>query len=192
LTLLAFLSRKVIRTAGSTAAAGSVLGLALAAALMRLRVQTPEAQVPEGATAPTAPHGHAGTPVFATVDTEERTLLDRLRRLMEHDRVSREGGLTIAVLAARLAIPEYRLRRLINQRLGHRNFTSFVNGYRLAEASAALADPGQSAVPILTIALDAGFSSIGPFNRAFKAQTGMTPSDFRRDRLDRIEARAAE
>jgi AraC-like DNA-binding protein len=38
-------------------------------------------------------------------------------------------------------------------------------------------------VPILTIALDAGFQSIGPFNRAFKAETGMTPSEFRRTRL---------
>ena len=47
----------------------------------------------------------------------------------------------------------------------------------------ALADPGQAEVPILTIALDAGFQSIGPFNRAFKAETGMTPSEFRRVRL---------
>ncbi|MFI4995652.1 MAG: helix-turn-helix domain-containing protein [Hyphomicrobiales bacterium] len=45
---------------------------------------------------------------------------------------------------------------------------------------AALADPGQASVPILTIALDAGFSSIGPFNRAFKARTGQTPSEYRR------------
>ena len=84
------------------------------------------------------------------------------------------------------------MRRLINQRLGHRNFTSFVNGYRLAETIAALSDPAQAAVPILTIALDAGFQSLGPFNRAFKAQTGVTPSDFRRDRLERSASRAAE
>jgi AraC-like DNA-binding protein len=45
-----------------------------------------------------------------------------------------------------------------------------------------LADPGQAEVPILTIALDAGFGSIGPFNRAFKAQTGLTPSEYRRAR----------
>jgi AraC-like DNA-binding protein len=87
------------------------------------------------------------------------------------------------MLAARLGIPEYRLRRLINQRLGHRNFTSYVNGKPLAEVTAALADPSQARVPILTIALDAGFQSLGPFNRAFKAHTGVTPSEFRRDRL---------
>jgi AraC-like DNA-binding protein len=56
----------------------------------------------------------------------------------------------------------------------------------------ALADPAQEAVPILTIALDAGFQSLGPFNRAFKTQTGMTPSEFRRQQLDRNDRLAAE
>src|SRR5712692_3135624 len=80
-----------------------------------------------------------------------------------------------------------RLRRLINQRLGHRNFSTFVNGYRLADAMGALADRTQAQVPILTIALDAGFQSLGPFNRAFKAHTGTTPSDYRRLHLGRLE-----
>ena len=33
---------------------------------------------------------------------------------------------------------------------------------------------------MLTIAMDAGFQSIGPFNRAFKAATNLTPTEFRR------------
>jgi AraC-like DNA-binding protein len=68
---------------------------------------------------------------------------------------------------------------LINQQLGHRNFNAFVNQWRLAEAKAALADPAQWATPISTIALDAGFGSLGPFNRAFKADTGLTPTEYR-------------
>ena len=50
----------------------------------------------------------------------------------------------------------------------------------LPEAKAALTDPCQIEVPVLTIALDAGFQSIGPFNRAFKAATNLTPTEFRR------------
>lgn len=112
----------------------------------------------------------------------DAALLAQLTRLMEQERCYREDGFSIATLAGKMAIPEYRLRRLINQQLGHRNFTAFINGYRLAEAEAALADPAQDDVPILTIALDAGFQSIGPFNRAFKTRTGLTPSEFRRAR----------
>ena len=84
---------------------------------------------------------------------------------------------------ARLAVPEYRLRRLINQRLGHRNFNAYINSFRLDEARVALADPARRALPVLTIALDAGFQSIGPFNRAFKAATGLTPTEFRQQNL---------
>ena len=110
----------------------------------------------------------------------DRGLLATLEKLMTSERAYRQDGLTIGTLASQLGLPEYRLRRLINQGLGHRNFNSFVNSYRIAEAKTALSDPGQAAVPVLTIALDAGFSSLGPFNRAFKAETGTTPSEYRR------------
>ncbi len=123
---------------------------------------------------------------------EDMRELRALRHLMEHDKVYREEGLSIGGLAARLNVSEHALRRLINQRLGHRNFNAFLNGYRLDEVTAALADPAQQAVPILTIALDAGFQSLGPFNRAFKSRTGMTPSEYRRDRLARSDRLAAE
>jgi AraC-like DNA-binding protein len=114
----------------------------------------------------------------------DAALLKALRKQIDHDKVYREPDLSIASLSQKLVIPEHRLRRLINQQLGHRNFSAFVNGYRLAEAEAALGDPAQADVPILTIALDAGFGSIGPFNRAFKAHTGLTPTEYRRTRLD--------
>jgi AraC-like DNA-binding protein len=126
-------------------------------------------------------------PAAGPLDQQEAALLEALRELMEEQKLYRHDELTIAVLAARLAIPEYRLRRLINRRLGHRNFSSFVNGYRLAEARAALADPVQANVPILTIALDTGFQSLAPFNRAFKTTAGMTPREYRRRHLSRPE-----
>ena len=70
-------------------------------------------------------------------------------------------------------------------------------GYRTPDVAARLAAEGRwRDVPFepetedgridprtLTIALDAGFSSLGPFNRAFKAETGVTPSEYRRQAL---------
>lgn len=106
-------------------------------------------------------------------------LADKLRSHMDAHKAWRDEGLTIARLAAQLGEQEYRLRRTINGQLGHRNFSAFLNGYRIAEVKSALADPAQAAVPIITIALDAGFGSLGPFNRAFREAEGMTPSEFR-------------
>ncbi|HEY3030971.1 MAG TPA: helix-turn-helix domain-containing protein [Bradyrhizobium sp.] len=110
----------------------------------------------------------------------DRKLLDALMRLMSDERIYRHEGITIGTLATKLAVPEYRLRRLINQRLGYRNFNVFLNNHRIEEAKAALADPSQAEVPVITIAMDAGFQSLGPFNRAFKATTGVTPTEYRR------------
>ena len=110
----------------------------------------------------------------------EPALLRRLERLMTVERAYRREGLTIGTLSAELGVPEYRLRQLINEGLGHRNFNAFLNRYRIEEAKAALADPEQKEVPVLTIAMDAGFQSIGPFNRAFKSATDSTPTEFRR------------
>jgi AraC-like DNA-binding protein len=36
---------------------------------------------------------------------------------------------------------------------------------------------------VLTIALEAGFGSLGAFNRAFKAQLGVTPTEYRHEKL---------
>jgi AraC-like DNA-binding protein len=119
----------------------------------------------------------------ATPGVEDARLANDLQRAMAEDRVYRAEGLTVAGLAKRLSVPEYRLRRHINQRLGYRNFNSYVNAFRLKEASSWLADPTRRELPVLTIALEAGFQSIGPFNRAFKAATGCTPTEFRRQHL---------
>ena len=129
------------------------------------------------------PSDPAPPPQAPGPDAAEERLAHALQRLMAEERAYRTEDLTVASLAARLAVPEYRLRRLINQRLGHRNFNAFVNGFRLDEARAALADPARRELPVLTIALDAGFQSVGPFNRAFKAATGLTPTELRREKL---------
>jgi AraC-like DNA-binding protein len=100
-----------------------------------------------------------------------------------------QHGLTIRALAEQLGYPEHQVRKLINGRLGFRNFSAFLNSYRIPEAKKTLADPGQVRMPVLTIALDLGYGSLGPFNRAFKAETGLTPTEYRQGA---IRASAAE
>lgn len=109
----------------------------------------------------------------------DERLAAALTQAMEADRAYRDAGLTLATLAQRLGVPEYRLRRHIHGQLGFRNFNAYVNSFRLADARRWLADPTQREAPVLTLALDAGFGSVGPFNRAFKADTGLTPTEFR-------------
>jgi AraC-like DNA-binding protein len=144
-----------------------------------------EAGTREGSILLPATNVRFGAPAKASDDqskpaTIEPALLRRLEQLMTVERIYRRERLTIGLLSAELGVPDYRLRQLINEGLGYRNFNAFLNHYRIGEAKAALVDPEQVAVPVLTIAMDTGFQSIGPFNRAFKAATNLTPTEFRR------------
>ena len=126
------------------------------------------------------PEPVAAEAVPPAAEPPDPQLMGALNELMEVEQVYREENLTIAGLAQRMKLSEPRLRQLINKELGHRNFNAFLNAYRIEDAKRALGDPRYAEVPILTISVEAGFQSLGPFNRAFKAATGMTPTDFRR------------
>src|SRR5262249_13983867 len=112
-------------------------------------------------------------------------LAERLLHLVEADAVFREEGLTIAGLSGRLGAPEYKVRQLINAQLGFRNFNAFLNHFRVREARKLLADPGQRQLGVAEIAYRFGYSSLGPFNRAFKEIVGQTPTEFRKAALGR-------
>jgi AraC-like DNA-binding protein len=120
----------------------------------------------------------------AIVEPDTR-LLDRLRNLMDAERVYRDPELTFAAFVARMGAPEPAVRRLVNQALGHRHFRSFLNTYRVADARVALADPMRANDKMVAIAFDAGFASLASFNRAFKEIEGRPPSDFRTDAATR-------
>jgi AraC-like DNA-binding protein len=120
-------------------------------------------------------------PVLALVrgDAAEAALAAQVTEAMSSGKLWKREGLSIAGLANEVHTQEYRLRRAINRRLGYRNFNEFLHDYRLREVAARLADPAERHLPVLTIALDAGYGSIGPFNVAFKARFGVTPTQFR-------------
>jgi AraC-like DNA-binding protein len=120
---------------------------------------------------------------MASAPGEDQRFRDRLLALMRDDRFYRQEGLTIVALSRRIEIPEYRLRRVINQQLGYRNFNAYLNDLRIDDACRVLSDRTQERLPILNLALDLGYGSPGAFNRAFRAKTGQTPTDFRRARL---------
>lgn len=143
--------------------------------LLDMRPQAQEALF-EPAAVPAEPRDLKPSPSSLDADA---ALLDRLAAVMGDQHLYRDAELSVRQLANALSIPEYVLRRLILARLGHRHFSSFVNDYRLREVTARMADSSLDRRPILTLALEAGFGSVGPFNRAFRERYGMTPSAFR-------------
>ncbi len=113
------------------------------------------------------------------VDPKDLALQRRLMQAIETDHVYLRPGLTIDDLADLLKAPTHQLRHLINTGMGFRNFSAFLNGYRLAHAKSALSDVDRARDTVLAIAYEAGFSSLQSFNRVFKEMEGQTPTDFR-------------
>lgn len=148
-----------------------ILAVALAFAVWLLR---PDVNRWPGATS-----SDTGTHLPIQDEFADTALITRIHTVM-NAQIWREEGLTIGALAGKLAVPEHRLRRAINQGLGYRNFSSFINRARIEAACATLTDPAQRNVTVLEIAYNVGFASIGPFNRAFRAEIGHSPTEYRR------------
>ena len=106
-------------------------------------------------------------------------LAGKIADAVTFDKLYLREGLTIAQLSEIVSEKEYKVRHAIIHNLGFKNFTDFINSFRVSEASQMLTEPGNESISILEVAFQVGFSSIGPFNRAFKARTGLTPSQFR-------------
>lgn len=140
-------------------------GLIAGTAAVAFRVRRPLAA--EGASRPRR---------VATEDDER--LARRVLDLLDREAVHTEPNLKVADIAARLGQPEYRVSQAVTTVLGFENFNRLINHHRIALAKRLLADAGRRR-SILDVAFECGFGSVGPFNRAFKAETGVTPRAFR-------------
>ena len=103
----------------------------------------------------------------------------RVRAVVAAEQPHRNPDLTLGLLADTLGLSDKVLSYILNEGLGT-TYAAYVNGLRVADARRALADPALAHRTVLSIGLDAGFSSKATFNRAFKAATERTPSDVRR------------
>lgn len=147
----------------------AVLILAVTSLAVRYRMQNPH-PAPQTKTISLAP---------PECTDEDRALGRRIEEMLREERLYLEPDLKVAGLAKRLLEPEYKVSRAVTAGLGIANFNRLVNRYRIEHARNLLEKPAQAHRPILDIALESGFASLGPFNRAFKETTGLTPRRYR-------------
>ncbi|MEO1259983.1 MAG: helix-turn-helix domain-containing protein [Bacteroidota bacterium] len=97
-----------------------------------------------------------------------------LAQLMDEKKPFLNPNLTLRTLAAELNIPANHLSQLLNEGFD-KNFSEFVNSYRLESFKSKAADPALQHLTILALAYDSGFNSKTVFNTFFKKTMGMTP-----------------
>lgn len=170
---------------GLPVSADAVGGLGLicfvyATALLALRV--PLGYRPQAEPAP-APRARYANTLLSEPDRSR--FLAALTGCMETAALYRNGELTLEQLASAVGVTPHELSQLVNDACGA-NFQEYLNGYRVEALKSALHDPRHAGDSILELALAAGFNSKSALNRAFKKQTGLTPSAFRRQAPARV------
>ncbi|WP_154224132.1 helix-turn-helix transcriptional regulator [Marinicella rhabdoformis] len=118
-----------------------------------------------------------------SLSVKETKLQTDLMQLIDSEKIYLQANITINSLAKKLGVSAHVLRQHINQHLGFENFSAFINQYRIEDIKLALENPENNHIPVLTLALNYGFNSLPPFNRAFKKITGQTPSAYRKNTL---------
>ena len=94
-----------------------------------------------------------------------------------------EPTLTIKEISNATGYPIHHISQVINDVFGE-NLFAFINRHRVAEAKLRLADAASRDLNVLHIALACGFNSKSSFNTIFKQYTGLTPTEFRRQKLN--------
>lgn len=115
----------------------------------------------------------------AVPPSEAVGLRERLRVLVEVDRVHLNPDLTFDRFVGLMGASDRAVRRLINQQLGYDHFRTFLNTHRMIEARRRLAAPAHRRDKLITVAMDSGFSSLASFNRVFQDAESCSPSAFR-------------
>ena len=107
---------------------------------------------------------------------------NRLEKIVASRNVMFDPLLTMPKLAAAVGVTPNQLSFVLNKHLD-KNFFDFVNEVRINEAERLLVSESERTV--LDIATSVGFNSKSTFNLAFKTITGLTPSKYRHENVDK-------
>ena len=106
-------------------------------------------------------------------------ILEKLQEAMEKQCLYKDQTLSLAQLAVAIDIKPYQLTQVLNRSL-QKNFSDFVNEYRVKEVQRLINSPAHRHLTLLALAFESGFNSKASFNRVIKRLTGKSPKELRR------------
>lgn len=108
---------------------------------------------------------------------EASTLKAALETLLTKEQAFLNSEVTLRDLADKIETTEKKLSFLINQEL-NTSFYELLSKYRVEKFKTEVQLPANKNLSIVGVALNCGFPSKSSFYRAFKAQVGMSPSEY--------------
>lgn len=114
-------------------------------------------------------------------DATDRALMETINKLIEEEKVYLDPYFDMEALSQRMGVHRNLISKTINT-VYNKPFSSFLNECRVRHAIHLLSDPANDHQSLEAISLDAGFATRSTFYRAFKAQTGINPTNYRKNR----------
>lgn len=111
----------------------------------------------------------------------------KLIEYLKKEKPYTNSDLKLQDIALFLKLPPHQISQIINTELKC-NFYTLINKYRIDQAKSQLIDSGKQHLNIIEIAYEVGFNSKSAFNTAFKKNTGLTPTQYKKQRLSRSAA----
>lgn len=118
-------------------------------------------------------------------DVEDVKLMQQVYDLIKTEKIFKDLDLTLDSLSKQMNINRNYLSKAINKTTG-KNFNSYINEYRIKEAIKIMSDEKSDLISLDAIALEVGFSNRTSFYQSFKKVTGLTPSDFRNNKIKTV------
>lgn len=112
--------------------------------------------------------------------------LRKILEVMETEHLYLDPELSLNKLAMRIGVHAKTISVALNQ-LHKSSFNDFVNSYRVKEVKNRLGRPEYQHLTISALALECGFNSHATFQRAFKLEAGLTPTEYLKSSKENVQ-----
>ena len=106
-------------------------------------------------------------------------LKESLVHLFAEDKIYKENTINLDMVAEKLNTTRHNASQVINEHFNV-SFHEFVNMYRITEAKRLLVDDHTKKLNIINVAYEVGYNNKVTFNKAFKKDTNLTPTQYQR------------
>ena len=110
-------------------------------------------------------------------DTLSEELKDNLVRLFTEDKIYKDSTLNLESLSEKLNTTRHNASQVINEHFGV-NFFELINKFRINEVISIFNEDVHGNLHIIDVAYEVGYNNKVTFNKAFKKETSLTPSQF--------------
>ena len=107
-------------------------------------------------------------------------LKEKVEHLFAYEKIYKENNINLDMLAEKLDTTRHNASQVINEHF-EMSFHELVNKYRIEEAKQLLEDRDKLNWNIIEVAYEVGYNNKVTFNKAFKKDTNLTPSEYQKN-----------